>query len=58
MGNDIKSAISNLKETRKESFYVDYQQGKWISPFDIPREEAEACIKFAQLLAKIISLLF
>ena len=48
MGNDINSAISDLKEAREESLYVDYQQGKWISPFDIPREDAELSIKFAQ----------
>ena len=48
MGQDFDSIVSDLKEAREESLYVDYQQGKWISPFDIPREEAEISIKFAQ----------
>jgi len=48
MGKDLESAISDLKVGREESLYVDYQQGKWISPFDIPRKEYEAWIEIAQ----------
>ena len=48
IGKDMDSAINDLKIGREESLYIDYKQGKWISPLDIPRKEAEAWIEIAQ----------
>jgi AbiV family abortive infection protein len=48
MGKDMDSAINDLKTGREESLYIDYKQGKWVSPLDISREEAEAWIEIAQ----------
>ena len=50
MGKDIDSIIADLKVGREESLYVDYQKGKWISPFDISQEESESWINIAQKL--------
>lgn len=48
IGKDLESAINDLKRGREESLYVDYQQGKWMSPFDISREDTESLVKIVQ----------
>jgi AbiV family abortive infection protein len=45
---NVASAIDDLKTGREESLYIDYKRGKWMSPLDIRREEAEAWIEIAQ----------
>jgi len=44
----IDSVADDLRTDREDSLYIDYKQGKWVSPSDIEREEAEAWIEIAQ----------
>jgi len=49
MGEDLDSAIKDVsKSMREESLYVDYQNGSWLSPFDVHREDTESLIEIAK----------
>jgi AbiV family abortive infection protein len=47
LGRDLNNTIEELWKSRLKSLYVDHQQGKWLSPSDIKREEVEELLQYA-----------
>lgn len=49
MGKDLDSAIDDIwKSMREESLYVDYREGRWLSPSDVQRKDVELGIEIAK----------
>ena len=51
---DFESTVSEIWKSRLHSLYVDYQQGKWLSPCDIEQEEVEDLLQYANKYKKIM----
>ena len=54
LGKDLEFAIEEIWKQRLQSLYVDYQQGKWLSPSDIKREDVETLLQYANKYKKRI----
>ena len=54
LGRDFETVIKEIWKSRLQSLYVDYQQGKWLSPFDIDREEVEELLQYANKYKRIM----
>jgi AbiV family abortive infection protein len=46
--NDMDSAVIEIWNSRLQGLYVDYRQGKWLSPFDIERKDVIDLLKYAK----------
>jgi len=54
LGKDLEFAIEEIWKQRLQSLYVDYQQGKWLSPSDIKREDVATLLQYANKYTKMI----
>ena len=54
LGRDLETVIKEIWKSRLQSLYVDYQQGKWLSPCDIDREEVEELLQYANKYKRIM----
>lgn len=54
LGRDLESTVEEIWKSRLQSLYVDYQQGKWLSPCDIDREEVEELLQYANKYKRIM----
>lgn len=54
LGREFETVINEIWKSKLQSLYVDYQQGKWLSPFDIDREEVEELLQYANKYKRIM----
>ena len=54
LGKDLEFAINEIWKQRLQSLYVDHQQGKWLSPSDIEREDVETLLQYTNKYMKMI----
>jgi hypothetical protein len=47
LARDFNTTIIEIWKWRLLSLYVDYRQGKWVSPSDIEREDVEELLQYA-----------
>ena len=47
LSRDLESTVREIWKSRLHSLYVDYKQGKWLSPCDIKREEVKEFLQYA-----------